>query len=444
MNALIRWFFTALVRVYYPVRGIEGANKVPWDDACLFVLNHPNGLLDPLVLRIVLGRPVGFLGKSTLFKNPISRAVMVAFGGLPVARRQDVSDGGGDMANNLELFARCREALSSHQWLALFPEGTSHSDPQLKPLKTGAARIALSTEAEFRAAHGKALGLKVVPVGLIYEQKVTFRSRALVVVGEAIQVSERIDDYQRDEREAVDALTDTIRDRLDQVLLQADTRALLEGVARVAVWTHDTPDLRDDLAKTHQRSRALLDAYKRLQIHNPVRASAIVEETQRFVRMVDALGIRDPWAVELHSIGIAHIVWMFLKLVLLAPMACVGVILGWIPYRIAGVVAARVTPQEDVRSTGKALVGVVFVLLTWIVEAMAVGARYGVLWGLGVMAAAILGGYAALQFEEDVSVIIEAWRVWRLRTSHVGAARAIIERRMALSEAVREALVSKE
>ncbi len=94
-------------------------------------------------------------------------------------------------AENEITFDRCRALLAERGWLALFPEGTSHSDPQLRPLKTGAARIALSVE----AADGFAGGLRVLPVGLLYLDKGTFRSRVAVVLGEPFTLAEYAEAY---------------------------------------------------------------------------------------------------------------------------------------------------------------------------------------------------------------------------------------------------------
>ena len=161
MRAFIRWFFETLVRLYYPGIAVEGRERVPTGRSLLFVANHPNALLDPLVLRVGLGLPVRFLGKSTLFKNPLSRLTMESFGGIPVYRPRDAAAGGGDTSQNEKTFALCREALSRGEPMALFPEGTSHSDPELRPFKTGAARIALSA----RAAYGPSLALAGPPPG---------------------------------------------------------------------------------------------------------------------------------------------------------------------------------------------------------------------------------------------------------------------------------------
>ncbi|MDB4982167.1 MAG: phospholipid/glycerol acyltransferase, partial [Myxococcales bacterium] len=267
--ALLRSLAMALVKLYYPARTVEGAERIPAGRPVVFVLNHPNGLLDPIVLCATTGRPARFLAKSTLFGNPFGRFTMDAFGSIPIYRAKESGARAGDASRNDESFARCRAALARGEALALFPEGTSHSDPQMKPLKTGAARIALSAERE-RADAGGHLGAVIVPVGLFYERKARFRSAVLLAVGEPLEVASLLPRYLADERAAVDALTDDLRARLDAVVLQAETRELLAGLARVARWTADkrpedeTGDA-DALAADLRRAHELLGAYERLR-----------------------------------------------------------------------------------------------------------------------------------------------------------------------------------
>ena len=87
IGGALRALGEALVRLYYPARIVDGAARIPAGRPIIFVLNHPNGLLDPLVLRIATGRPSRFLAKSSLFGNPLGRLAMNAFGSLPVYRR---------------------------------------------------------------------------------------------------------------------------------------------------------------------------------------------------------------------------------------------------------------------------------------------------------------------------------------------------------------------
>ena len=221
-----------------------------------------------MVLRVATGFAARFLAKSTLFRNPISRLVMEAFGSIPIYRAHESGARSGDASRNDASFARCRAELAAGGAMALFPEGVSHSDPQLRPLKTGAARIALSTEAE----HDGRLGVTLVPVGLYYERKALFRSSVLLVVGEPIDVAPLLADYRRDERQTVEALTETIDARLDEVVLQAESRDLLAGIARVARWTSDEGS--QDLAAQHQRAREMADAYARLRARDPARVES--------------------------------------------------------------------------------------------------------------------------------------------------------------------------
>jgi hypothetical protein len=97
------------------------------------------------------------------------------------AKRPDLPapDEGVDTSKNLEMFARCHEVLRDGGRIALFPEGISHDEPRLQPLRTGAARIALESERRFGP-----LGVRIVPIGLLFDERGTFRTRTLVVVGE--------------------------------------------------------------------------------------------------------------------------------------------------------------------------------------------------------------------------------------------------------------------
>jgi len=426
----VRWLGEALVRLYYPERFIDGAERIPRDKPVVFVLNHPNGLLDPLVLRVATGRPAHFLAKSALFANPLGRLAMRAFGSIPVYRAHE-----GDTSRNEESFARCRAELARGEALALFPEGTSHSDPQLRPLKTGAARIALSAEAEA----GGRLGLEILPVGLYYERKSLFRSRVLLVVGERIDVAPLLERYRTDERATVDALTDDIRGRLDDVVLQAESRELLEGVARVARWTAADVDP-GDLAARHRRVRELLGAYGRMRESDPGRVESIAAAARAYARSLRHLGVRNPWALEMEAIAPGRVVGAIARLAVGLPLAAIGAVMGWIPYRLAGVVARRVTRDEDTLGTVKLLGGALFIFVWWTAQAVAAGFLFGPVWALPTFGIALGTGYFALRFEELVGDTAEAVRYLWLRAFRHDTARRLAERRRALADAVAHAL----
>jgi 1-acyl-sn-glycerol-3-phosphate acyltransferase len=446
LESFVRWLAEALVRLYYPVRLVEDGERIPRDRPVVFVLNHPNGLLDPMVLRVATGRATHFLAKSTLFGNPFGRLAMSAFGSIPVYRAHESGARAKDSSRNDEAFARCREALARGEALALFPEGASHSDPQLRPLKTGAARITLSAERETADAGGR-LGAVIVPVGLSYEHKTAFRSSVLLDVAQPIETAALLPRYREDERGAVDALTDEIKTRLDGVVLQAETRELLAGIARVARWTSDKrPSPGDrateaiERAADHRYALELGAAYERLRARDPARVEAVAAEARAYARTLRHLGVRNPWGLEIELIAPGRILAACAKVAIALPIALVGAILGWVPYRLAGEIAPRITKDEDIIGTVKLLAGAVFLFVAWAAEAIVAGALFGPIWIAPVFIGAVTSGYVALLFKELAADTAEAVRHLWMRAFHFDTARRLGERRRALAEAVANAL----
>jgi len=220
----MRRFATALLRIVARIffRRIEivGEERVPRDAPVIFAVNHPNGLIDPLFLLCYAPRPVSFLAKAPLFRMPVISWFVRGFESIPVYRKEDNES----PTQNRETFARARETLARGGAIAIFPEGTTHSDPRLKTLKTGAARIALGSSLE---------RMLVVPTGLFYTSKQTFRSAAAMYFGEPIEVSAvPVDESGEPPRDAVDALTKRIESALADVTVQADSRAALDLITR--------------------------------------------------------------------------------------------------------------------------------------------------------------------------------------------------------------------
>jgi len=438
---LLRWLAEVAVRFYYPRRSVQGLANVPADGGAVYVANHPNGLLDPLVLRVVIGRRVRFLAKSTLWGNPFGRLAMDAFQCLPVYRQRDVGAGeqrSETVSRNEETFARCRAELAAGVDVALYPEGTSHAEPQLKPLKTGAARIALSAAAEVSAATLGGRMPRLVPVGSHYENPALFRSGVHLVVGEPIDLRPYVPQYLSDVNQGIAALTEAIRARLDVLVLQAETRELLEGIARVASWTGAGPaDEAPD--RLHGRTRELLVAYAKLRASDPDRVERIAQQARDYARLLGKMGIRDPWALEAPLLSFGRIAITLGRTLVLAPAMPWGVVTSWLPYRLAGWAARRATKDEDVLGTMKMIAGAAFLAAAWLIEAVVIGALAGAGWALVSLVAAPVAGYAALRFSENLRATAEAIRHlgWRASAETV---RRLSARRKRLAEDVAQAL----
>jgi glycerol-3-phosphate O-acyltransferase / dihydroxyacetone phosphate acyltransferase len=436
---LVRSGILSLVRLFYPRIEVHGRHNLPVGQPMLLVANHPNSLLDPLVIMIGIGRHVSFLAKSTFFTNPIGRLLMNAFGAQPVYRQSDERPEGGphsDRANRNEAtFARCRALLQSGQPLALFPEGTTHSNTMMLPLRTGAARIALSAVAE----SGGQLGLRIVPIGLWYQHKSRFRSPALVVVGQPFGLAEYTARYANEPNEAVDALTEQIDLRLDRVVLQAENAELLRGIPTLAAWTagHEPQTLEEQ----HARTAELLAAYQRLRVYDPARLLEIEQQARRYARILHTLGVDDPWGLELSAARRGRLLWLASIVLIGFVPALAGFALSYGPYRLA----APLTPllmgdYEETMSTGKLIIGSILVALGWLAIAAIVGMLYGGLWALLLLVLAPPLAYIALRWGEIWREFREALAYTWLILRHRTLVQELVARRQVLAEQVAEAL----
>ncbi|MGH2997771.1 MAG: lysophospholipid acyltransferase family protein [Gaiellaceae bacterium] len=142
-----------------------GAERIPAGGPVILVANHES-LFDPWILALATPRPVRYMAKAELFRNPITGALMRSFGAFPVER------GTGDRA----AISRAAELLRDGQILGMFPQGTSKRRAQ-RPFHRGAARLALAT------------GAPMVPVTLTGTRGVPYPWRGkhtIVAVGEPI------------------------------------------------------------------------------------------------------------------------------------------------------------------------------------------------------------------------------------------------------------------
>src|SRR5438552_11098256 len=167
------WFFFKHVDVRRP-------EQLPPRGPVLLCINHPNNLIDSLLVGAVLPRKVHYLATAALFRNPLLARFLVALGVIPVYRKADDPD---KMDRNMEMFAACDEAFGRGRLIAIYPEGATRAEAHVQRIKTGAARIALGYEAHVPGS------LTFVPVGLSFEARKRFRGRVLVSFGEPVAVS---------------------------------------------------------------------------------------------------------------------------------------------------------------------------------------------------------------------------------------------------------------
>ncbi len=391
---LFPWIARLAAFVYYRIR--YRGEPVPRRGPVLLVANHPNSLLDPMLVQAAARRPVRFLAKAPLFADRKIAWLIRATGAIPVYRR---ADDPLQVDRNEEMFRAVHLALADGAAVGIFPEGLSHTEPSLTPLRTGAARIALGAQPLLHRS------FPVVPVGLVFRQKDVFRSEALVSVGPPVPWDDIATSGAQDEG-AVRALTERLAAALHRLtvnLEQWQDEPLVDCAMRI--WEAERgalPDPADRVARLGVTTR-ILAAVRQSEDAAGIVLTRDVEAHRRRLRR---LGLRP--ADLTADVGLARgATWTVARVPLAMPLAVGaaigGLILFWVPYRLTGTIVERLRRPADQRSTYKLLVGIA-VYATWVAVLATLGAiAFGLGTGLGLLVGVPVFGMAGL-------VIRERWR----------------------------------
>jgi 1-acyl-sn-glycerol-3-phosphate acyltransferase len=410
VRAFCRALFGLVLRIFFRRIEVSGLAHVPSDGPVIFVLNHPSGLIDPAFLLCLAPRRVAFLAKAPLFRMPVIAMVCRAFEAIPVHRRQDV---GADPVANRATFETARAVLASGGAIALFPEGASHSEPKLRPLKTGAARIALGAAAGLTGPP-----IQIVPAGLYYRAKRTFRSAALLHFGEPFGVDPvPLTPGEEPPAGQVRELTARIERALAAVTLQAEhaeVLALAERAQRIVAARDEPPATPPSLAEEFAVRRRLLEGYRVARARWPERCAALAARIERYEAALATAGL-DPRQLTLKGLGPGRVARYVGKAVfvlgLLLPAALVGLAVHYPAYRAVGFVATGIAKgAEDSLASIKVLAAMLLFPLTWMGVAAVVSLARTLGQGLVALALAPLAGYAALVFSERLDRIVGGGR----------------------------------
>lgn len=116
---------------------VEGLENFPHKGAVIVAANHVTNF-DVFPMQISLSRPIFYMAKDSLFKNPLVALGLRNVGAFPVDRKLGGKD---DWAMN-----HARKILANGLTLGMFPEGTRSRGEGLGLAKTGTARFSIEKQ----------------------------------------------------------------------------------------------------------------------------------------------------------------------------------------------------------------------------------------------------------------------------------------------------------
>lgn len=439
VDRVVIWLARIVARAWFRFIETEHLDRVSTDRPVIVATNHANGFIDPLVVIATSPRPLHFLAKGTLWKVPVAGLALDLAGVLPVHRREDTD---GSVGND-RTFDACHRVLAQDGAIGIFPEGRLNDTTQLKPLRTGAARIALG------ARQAGALGLRIVPVGLVYGEKAKPRNRVLVRAGEPIDLDEVLTsllpgggDDGPDNHELVDALTDLLAQRLAAASLDYGDQEAMQHLAQAAMVYQRAPEADPGKGLT---IAGVEPVARRIDRAPASQRQAVLQAIDRYLGELDVLGLEDTDVVPGNTPERlqARLSRSGGKVAVLAVPAVVGAAVNVVPYQAMRFVwkrpVARISKANN--TVLSAMVAFPVAWLGWGLAGRARGLRHPWRW---VMLGGPVCGQACVACWEQLSRFRRSKLHWK-RTMKAGDLLADVrEKRAAVVAAVADALAAGE
>jgi len=329
-----RWLMQAALGFYFSRIERFHGERIPRSGPVLFTSNHPNSLTDAFIIGASVPRKVNFVATVQLFRFAPLRWLLTRCGVIPINR---VKDDPRAMRTVLDTFESCFRVLEQGEAVGIFPEGITHDDPQLKTVKTGAARMAL----ELEHRHGGKLGLQIVPVGLTFSAKERYRSEVLVHFGEPIRIADFLAGYPEKKHDCLHKLTSEIEQRITALILhlpKLERARIVEAVKRLyldrlfvgnRVIHEPVPPKAGELMLTQAIANAVNFTYE----HHPEHAARFARQLDHYERWLKRLNLSDEELAHFPAqaqLAWQSVVWALLGVVLF-PIALYGCVHRLLP-----------------------------------------------------------------------------------------------------------------
>lgn len=312
-----------------------------------------------------------------------------------------------------QVYERVWQRLGQGGAIGIFPEGGSHDNPHLIPLKAGVTLMALGAMDKYTN-----LSVKIVPCGLNYFHGHRFRSHVMVEYGQPIEIPwQLVLEYRKNKRAACEKLLETIESRLRQVTLNYPSFHAMEQITLARrLYQSDAQLSADDYLKLQRRFTLFFVTLR----DNPEVQDAL-RKVDEYDQSLHTHGLKDYEIHTLQSDDYSMYLTLILRFVVLcfilllsipgfvlnAPLGMVSRILSRKEARRALQKSEVKVKAQDVIASYKVLVALVVVPVAWTIYFILFSLIYGLKMGLGFIIALPCVSYAAIRMLEQG---VQIWR----------------------------------
>jgi 1-acyl-sn-glycerol-3-phosphate acyltransferase len=363
LYAILKLLMRGTTQVFFRSITIKNKEAIPSSGPVIILANHPSTFMDPIVIASVINRKVYFLGKGELFRGAFAKWLLPKLNIIPVYRKQDDPS---LMNKNADTFNKCFEHLENGGAILIFPEGVSITERKLKPIKTGAARIALGAEAR----NNFKLGVKIINIGLNYADPHKFNRDLFINIDEPLKAPAYASKYIQNDFTAAEELTEDIRKQLENVVItiqDARTDELVKDIE--TLYHHDLKKARGvsgtDTAVEFAITQNIIKAVNYFSETDPEFVESMRTRIKNYLHNLSELHLHDE-DISRNKNNKNFILSNLNSLSFLIagfPIYVYGLINNYIPFEIPGLLAGKIAKSKDFRGA----IGMVLGMFTFLI-----------------------------------------------------------------------------
>jgi len=344
---------------------VYGKENIPADCPIIFAPNHQNAVIDPLAVLFTQKKATVFLARADVFKGRFLVRLLTFLKILPVYRQRD---GIEKLAKNEEIFNTTVRVLKNKVAVCLMAEGNHGNQNRLRSLVKGIFRIAFSAQ---DSLEDKSKGVRIVPVGLYYEDYSKFNQRMVVNYGKPIAVEEFYPVYKEKPALAINKLKDKLAESMSRYMIDIKSDEYYESINFVQREFSKYKKL-----SPGDQSRYFVQKELTAKFNSAIEnKSLFLPQFHFFVRnylnLLEKHQLRD-WVVAKKKLSSFNILINIILLLVLIPFFITGMIANWLPYRIP-IIPTKKIKDRQFHSSVKYVIAMLIFTLYYLILGVAVG-----------------------------------------------------------------------
>ena len=401
--------FPAFLHNYIFYRNVYsmGLENIPEDGAVIFAPNHQNALMDALIIMSIKSWQPVFMARADIFAGQFVRRLLFLMKILPIFRMRD---GKESLKQNDAVFNKAVEVLRKRRYLVIYPEASHKGIRKLRPLKKGITRIAFMAE----EASNYSLDVKIVPVGINYQDYYEFRTDVLINFGKPISVKEYRAQYEENPQKAHHDLVQRVTEELSSLIIDIrDTENYDNFETARTIYAPIIVRKEGKIVNNFQNQllagRKVVKIMDDMKQNDPETFDTLNLYLRQYREGLNAANLRD-WIIR-RKFKAAGVVLRTLILVALSPLALFGFVNNFIPYFSPFLLTNRVKDRNFHSSLRFALY--LFLFPIWYTVLIILTFKYLDVWWQRVayMLAAPFTGIFSHHFYDYMKRVGAMWRL---------------------------------